>query len=209
MRDEFTTFDIVKALDIPRERLQDWINREFIKPSIPAMGQGTKAIFTRDDVYSVALFKSFIEQGYNRLMAGVNCKKFTKYGRLKYYKRFFFAIWKGKGSIFKADVEYINDPEEMSPRMKKVYWRHQENVKRLEESYDEELRLDMYIDEDLLEEYAFKYGRHRYKEPQEVIQSFFKDGKPKSLGDKGEWDHLVIVNFEKIRRNVDMALSGI
>ena len=29
----FTTFDIVKIIDIKMQRLQDWIKRGFIKPS--------------------------------------------------------------------------------------------------------------------------------------------------------------------------------
>jgi hypothetical protein len=68
-RDEFTTFDIIKALGIPRERLQDWINRGFIKPTIPAEGKGTKAIFTRDDIYRIELFQKLIGMGLNRKTA--------------------------------------------------------------------------------------------------------------------------------------------
>ena len=60
MKDEFSTFDIIKALEIPRERLKDWMNKEFIRPSVPAKGQGTKAVFTLLDVYSVALFTQLI-----------------------------------------------------------------------------------------------------------------------------------------------------
>ena len=56
MRDKFSTLDIVKALSIPRERLRDWMNNGFVVPTTRSEGQGTKAIFTRDDIYLVALF---------------------------------------------------------------------------------------------------------------------------------------------------------
>ncbi len=66
MRDEFSTLDIVAALKIPRERLREWMNREFVKPSQAASGLGTKAIFSRNDVYAVALFEKLLEIGYKR-----------------------------------------------------------------------------------------------------------------------------------------------
>ena len=56
MIDTFSTLDIVKALRIPRERLRDWMNNGFVVPTILSQGQGTKAVFTRGDIYLVALF---------------------------------------------------------------------------------------------------------------------------------------------------------
>lgn len=76
--DEFSTLDIVKALGIPRERLRDWMTKEFIKPSIAADGQGTWAIFTLQDVYAVALFQSLIRYGLNRKAAGKFVGEFMK-----------------------------------------------------------------------------------------------------------------------------------
>ena len=64
--EEFSTFDIIKALKIPRERLRDWMNRGFIIPTEKAQGQGTKAIFSREDVYAVALFQNLIQRGFKR-----------------------------------------------------------------------------------------------------------------------------------------------
>lgn len=66
MRDDFSTLDIVAALGIPRERLRDWMNRGFVKPSIPAEGQGTRAVFTRHDIYRVALFAELTQRGFKR-----------------------------------------------------------------------------------------------------------------------------------------------
>ncbi len=69
MRNEYSTLDIVKALGIPRERLRSWMNEGFIKPSKPAEGKGTKAIFTRADVYSVELFSNLLPLGFKREVA--------------------------------------------------------------------------------------------------------------------------------------------
>jgi len=49
----YTTFQIIKALKIPRERLKDWMEKGFVKPSLQqARGKGTKALFSLLDVYS-------------------------------------------------------------------------------------------------------------------------------------------------------------
>ena len=59
----------MKALNIPRERLKDWMTQGFIMPSLPATGIGTIAIFTRIDVYAVALFKKLLGRGFKRKVA--------------------------------------------------------------------------------------------------------------------------------------------
>ena len=67
MKTEFSTLDIVKALEIPRERFREWLTRGYISPSIQeAKGQGTKALFNRTDVYMVAIFRYLIEIGIKR-----------------------------------------------------------------------------------------------------------------------------------------------
>lgn len=66
---EFSTLDIVKALKISRERLRSWMDANFIKPTRPASGQGSRAIFTLADVYGIALFKDLIDRGFNRKVA--------------------------------------------------------------------------------------------------------------------------------------------
>jgi len=67
---EFSTLDIVRIFNIPRERLREWLNRGFIRPSVQgAKGQGTKAIFNRDDLYIIAMFRDLIENGLSRLSA--------------------------------------------------------------------------------------------------------------------------------------------
>ena len=77
MRNDFSTFDIAKHLGIPRERLKDWMNQGFVRASIPAQGQGTRAVFTRVDVYSVQLFQTLINHGYQRKVAAQLVEKFV------------------------------------------------------------------------------------------------------------------------------------
>jgi hypothetical protein len=81
IRDSFSTFDVVKALGIPRERLKDWMSKGFVRPSVPAKGKGTKAIFTRDDVYSVAIFKHLVEDfGMKRSAAAKHLAEYKATG---------------------------------------------------------------------------------------------------------------------------------
>lgn len=80
-RDEFSTLDIVKALgDLGRERLRDWMDQGFVRPGVPASGRGTKAVFSRAEVYGVALFKLLVERGINRKIAKEGAKIFVEHG---------------------------------------------------------------------------------------------------------------------------------
>ena len=78
MKNEFTALDIFKALKIPRERLRAWTKLGFITPTVPAAGQGIKAVFTIQDVYGVALFRSLIDAGFGRAGAGDWVNQFLK-----------------------------------------------------------------------------------------------------------------------------------
>lgn len=61
--DEYSIKDVVITLDIPRERLKEWINKGFVKGSIERLqGRRTITNYTRLDIYSIALFKYLIER---------------------------------------------------------------------------------------------------------------------------------------------------
>ena len=62
MKAEFSTLDIVKALEIPRERLRNWMDKGFVVPSIPSERQGSAAVFDLRDVYAIELFRRLIER---------------------------------------------------------------------------------------------------------------------------------------------------
>ena len=63
----YSTFDILRAMGLRIERIQDWINRGYVTPSIEtAHGQGTKNVFSKDDLYRIQLFKSLVTHGFLR-----------------------------------------------------------------------------------------------------------------------------------------------
>ena len=54
-------------MSIPRERLKDWLTREYIVPSIQkASGQGTKNLFSLMDLYLIKLFEYLLARGFAR-----------------------------------------------------------------------------------------------------------------------------------------------
>lgn len=75
---KFSTFDIIKALDIDRERLREWMNWGYIKPSQSAQGQGTRASFSILDVYGVEIFRNLVEAGFSREAASIYADKIIK-----------------------------------------------------------------------------------------------------------------------------------
>ncbi|MBT4485358.1 MAG: hypothetical protein HOC71_16960 [Candidatus Latescibacteria bacterium] len=75
---DFSTFDIIRIFDIPRERLQDWINRGYIFPSLKtAEGKGTKNIFSHWDLYGIELFQRLIISGHMREIASIYYKSWV------------------------------------------------------------------------------------------------------------------------------------
>jgi len=78
MRDVFSTLDIVKTIEIPRERLRSWMKERFVVPSIPARGQGTKAVFSRYDIYGISLFNDLLDAGFRRDIAASQMREFSK-----------------------------------------------------------------------------------------------------------------------------------
>jgi DNA-binding transcriptional MerR regulator len=66
-RDNFSTFDVAKILGIQRSRLQEWIDAGHIEPSIQkAHGKGTRALFSKDDLYMIKLFVELLGKGFTR-----------------------------------------------------------------------------------------------------------------------------------------------
>jgi len=127
----YTTFDIVKIIDIKMQRLQDWIKRGFIKPSHEEqVGRGIKKYFDRTDLYIIQLFKHLVENGITReeaLSWTSNVKEAIKMDQLSlkiqlenredssqrlidWTKKMpnFIAFFKGGSPIF----EGVRDPDE-------------------------------------------------------------------------------------------------
>jgi hypothetical protein len=139
MRDEFSTLNIVKALEIPRERLRSWMKEGFIHPSVPARGQGTKAVFCRHDVYEVALFSDLLDAGFRRQVSASHMREFSKVFRKNYELVLYRQIALPGGSmmhcspviltgnnnfaVMSGEVSFtgeINDAQEMTEAMKSI-----------------------------------------------------------------------------------------
>ena len=66
-RNEFSTFEVMKILGISCARIREWIDGEFICPSIQlSPKQGVKSIFSRWDLYGIELFKRYVNSGISR-----------------------------------------------------------------------------------------------------------------------------------------------
>jgi hypothetical protein len=64
---EFLAADIERILEVKRNRLQQWLERGYIIPSIQvASGHGTRNVWSRNDLYTIALFKKITESGLSR-----------------------------------------------------------------------------------------------------------------------------------------------
>ena len=64
---EFTASQITQITGVKRTRLQQWLEKGYLSPSIQqASGHGTRNIYSIVDVYSIAIFKKIIESGLSR-----------------------------------------------------------------------------------------------------------------------------------------------
>lgn len=67
---QYSTFDIVALFLLTRARLQEWIARGFIVPSVEkSVSRGTRNIFSRNDLYLIAVFIHLLEHGMHRELA--------------------------------------------------------------------------------------------------------------------------------------------
>jgi DNA-binding transcriptional MerR regulator len=64
---EFFTSDVEKICGVKRNRLQVWLEKGWIVPSIEkASGHGSRNIFSEEDLYNILLFKQLVENGLSR-----------------------------------------------------------------------------------------------------------------------------------------------
>lgn len=181
MRDEFSTLDIVKALGIPRERLRDWMNQGFIKPKKPAEGQGTRAIFIRNDVYAVELFRRLVKFGLRRESA---------------------SLLLDSVRIEDISVTYLTPGPLRSRKVRReapgmVIFFNDNKIFNFE-----------VFDPSFFQHYFISGGLGKVRDPSKKppksgsLLKFFLEG-----NEKEGWDQILILNFEKIRGKVDTALS--
>lgn len=120
MKEEFSTSEVCRILDIKFEKLRAWTKEGFVKPTFLSPGQGRKAIFTRLDVYLIALFDNLIrEVGFVRKIGASFVRSFKTSEK---------TVRNSKYLIFKFPA-----PEgHLAPSCEHIYYAHDENSKDLE-----------------------------------------------------------------------------
>lgn len=58
-----------EMLNIKRERVTDWIKREFILPAIPTEKSGDLVILTANNVMTIGIFSELVKNGFTRELA--------------------------------------------------------------------------------------------------------------------------------------------
>jgi hypothetical protein len=128
IKNEFSTFDVMRILRIERGRLVHWMKGEFIPPGkLVKWGRGYKTVFSLYDLYSIALFKECVDFSLSRKIA----KKYTGYVKwdeiiqnkykfmLVQYKKLFVKQKHGPnaGAMIKKvwiEPEFLRDRKEMA-----------------------------------------------------------------------------------------------
>ena len=68
--EKFFASDVEKITGVKRTRLQQWLEKGFLSPSIhEAEGHGDRNIYSRIDIYNIAVFKKISESGLQRKVA--------------------------------------------------------------------------------------------------------------------------------------------
>lgn len=71
MKLEFKAKEVTEITGVSRERLQQWLTREYIVPSIQiADGAGTRNIYSVADLCTIEVFKKLVESGWSRELVG-------------------------------------------------------------------------------------------------------------------------------------------
>lgn len=66
-QDSYSTKDIIRILGVKKGRLRQWVDNDFIKPSIAhSPGTGRKALYSRKDILLIGLFDKLLSIGIDR-----------------------------------------------------------------------------------------------------------------------------------------------
>ena len=69
--EEYKASRVYEITGVKRNRLQAWMERGWITPSIEeASGHGTRNVFNRKDLYFIAMFKELVARGLPRKTIG-------------------------------------------------------------------------------------------------------------------------------------------
>lgn len=113
--EEFSTFDVARIFGIERTRLQQWIDDGFITIFKKAEGKGSKAIFTRDDLYRLRVFIWLLGMNRSRFQAMDESNiDFSKVGTGRDQDKFYYTFTKIKeGNITSGGAGVSNKPPEI------------------------------------------------------------------------------------------------
>lgn len=77
----YTTTELIEVLDLTRTRLRPWVDLGYVFPSVlHSSNQGTKHLYSIEDVYCTAIFKYLLEFGFSRDRAGAMIKNWKFFG---------------------------------------------------------------------------------------------------------------------------------
>ena len=110
---EFFASDVTKVTGVKRGRLQVWLEKGWIVPSIQkASGHGTRNIFSLGDLYNIVLFRKVVESGLSRgalgpALAGIKPYEFdawidtASFGSFSFDKfPMYAAFYRKEGEVF-------------------------------------------------------------------------------------------------------------
>ena len=178
----YTTFFIKEKLGIKVDRLKDWMKRGYIIPSIKeADGTGTKNIFSLDDLYLIKLFEYLADKkGFSRSDAEQRIRSIKIYLNVADdYDRI------KKTKLNDEGLKKIRDKWKDLSKIDFLVFYWIEDEKEVSKTLNTPLKVDAVI---LQKESA-------NESPEIDWEGFFKS------------DDILIVNFKKIRKQVDTAVG--
>ena len=79
---EFYASDVTQITGVKRTRLQQWLERDFVSPSINvANGHGSRNVYSRGDLYTIAIFKKVSEMGLARKVVADMISTLRRYSK--------------------------------------------------------------------------------------------------------------------------------
>jgi DNA-binding transcriptional MerR regulator len=104
----FYASDVVKITNVKRTRLQQWLEKGWISPSVQqAEGAGTRNVYSLNDLYTIAIFKQVTEMGLPRKLVADFLSKGVIDGTLEIEKAQF--------------IMYVRDGEQTGAAIVKGY----------------------------------------------------------------------------------------
>jgi hypothetical protein len=181
MKEPFTTFDISKILDLKIDLQKDWRKRDYIEPSIQkATGQGTKNLFSIEDIYLIALFQHLIELGFAREVAA---------GRIKSIKNVHVIA----NEVHRIRVTKLNAA---GLAQIKRDWARLDDIDFIVIGWTPNaITLDRYADLPPIK--ALRFADSENRDRIEIAQEQYADV-----------DDIILINFKKIRSKVDLAIAN-